>query len=128
MPQQENSLLESIPLLPDRNQPWPPNIVRAYQIIESSYTRAFQLLRQADLDPLRMKVHIDTLADDVCPLLVALAQIADTEAPLGDWLVASAEAVGKLGRRLKEMHETASGRCVAFSTQLQSSNGSSLLH
>lgn len=108
---------ESILPLPARQdgQPWSPNIQQAYQIVHSTYLRAVALLRQTDLDPLRLKVHLDTLVDDICPLLVALAQVADVDGFPKDWLVESAEAVGSLGRHLAEVYENATGRCVHLS-------------
>lgn len=57
---------------------------------------------------------MDTLADDVCPLLVALTQVATVEGLPNDWLIGSAEAIGALGRQLKDVHENATGRYVCF--------------
>lgn len=105
-------LLQAIPPIPPREDglSWDPNILVACERVISVYSRARNMLEQADLDPLRIKVHIDTLVDDVQPIISALDQVS-TEAGIPyDWLLACAEAVAMLGQRLGQAFENAQGR------------------
>ncbi|KAI0093418.1 hypothetical protein BDY19DRAFT_990060 [Irpex rosettiformis] len=105
-------LADSILPLPDREDghAWAANIQQACYVIQTTYAQSIQLLRQSDLDPIRLKVHLDTLIDDVCPLLLSLAEVAETEVIPEDWIGSSTDAVGKLGHQMKEAYENSCGR------------------
>ena len=61
--------------LPNRTVPWPPNILAAYQIIDECCTRAYNMLHQADMDPIRLRIQQEKLTSDVFPLLLGVFQV-----------------------------------------------------
>lgn len=96
--------------LPNRTVPWPPNILAAYQIIDECCTRAYNMLHQADMDPIRLRIQQEKLTSDVFPLLLVLEQVAHAEQIPQQWLLASAEATRDLVASLQEARENADGR------------------
>lgn len=105
-------LAEHLAALPERadGSAWSPNIQAAYQTITTAYDRAYRLLHQTDLDPLRLFLHIQTLIHNVHPVLIALSDIAAVEGLPLDWLNNFTSGVARLAEGLVEAHKSARGR------------------
>ena len=101
-----------IPDLPENigGVPWPPNIIAAHHTVNNATTRASALLRQANQDPLRLKLHLETLLVEICPILVALENNLVASGLPHAWLVVCAEAVADLVKNLHTALENAQGR------------------
>lgn len=82
------------PALPDTpNQfNWPPDVLRAHNIIASAYDRAATLLRQEEADPMRLRIHSEQISQNMLHILDALVpEVGDQT-----WLDASATALGQI--------------------------------
>jgi hypothetical protein len=59
---------------------WPANVITAHAIISNAYHHASQLLRQDDMDPLRLQIHIERLRNRIVPIFdVLVPEIHDNE-------------------------------------------------
>ena len=107
-------LPEHLPSLPVRHNlvAWSPNIQNAYQKVITTYDKVYQLLRQSDLDPLRLSLHVDILVREIHPILLALASIIDAQQIPRPWLNTVATTVAQLAEVLQEAHLNAHGRLV----------------
>lgn len=94
---------------------WSPNILRSYDSMQNAFTRAHSLLLQAQQDPLRLKLHIETLTTDVCPLLVALDEATAIDSVPQEWLVECAKSVVRLVQSLRQALANAHGQYVCES-------------
>jgi hypothetical protein len=64
----------TLPRLPtrDNNEPWPPNVYAAYNILSDSTSHISRVLNQEDLDPSRLKHHAEILSSDTFRVLESL--------------------------------------------------------
>lgn len=86
------------------------NVDMAYTILRDISTHADTALRQTDSDPLRIRFHLSAVIDTAIPVLQALEACAiDEDIPL-DWLLNSAELLGRLVLDLKKAQESADGQ------------------
>ncbi|KAF8546222.1 hypothetical protein OG21DRAFT_1491470 [Imleria badia] len=83
-----------------------PDVHRAHELLQDAYQRAVALLRQEDIDPLRVRIHADQISQQMVPLLKALQnEVEDT-----DWITTCANTFGKLLRALENLVLSASGQ------------------
>jgi hypothetical protein len=112
--------------LPDRPDgiPWPSNITAAYNIINNSCNRAETMIRQADMDPIRLRLQLEVLTSDVFPLLLVMENVAEREQIPQDWLLASALTTKGLVLALEAALENSEGRYGIHSDRIKISNHS----
>lgn len=104
---------ERFPLLPSLVQAtYTHNTITAHEVISDIYTRAVQVSKQADSDPLRIAFHIDAIISDALPLLSALEQEqSNHHAPLSvEWLQSCATFLAELVNHLREAADLGKGK------------------
>lgn len=80
-----------------------PNICKAYKILFEGYRLADQLLRLEDGDPIRLRLHSESLLNRHLPILQELCIHVQSY----DWTVQAATAFGILVHDLEYAMETA---------------------
>jgi hypothetical protein len=104
--------LSDFPPLPPASsldQPWSVNVTNAHRVLSESYTRACRVLFQ-ESDALQVKFHIDTLANDMVPILEAMEHAASEEGIPQNWMMSAATALGSLVVSLRIMLDSLDGR------------------
>ena len=103
--EQLQDLGKTLPPLPARDY-WSLNISRAYDILQNAYQHAAGLLRQEDCDPLRIRIHVDQITQQMLPLLEMLHREMEEIA----WTTACATIFGQLLCSLEKFACSASGQ------------------
>lgn len=103
--------MDAFPPLPERvdGQQWPPNIRAAYYLVLNTYTRGCHLLENAEVDPIRLKLSIEALLSDACPLLLALNDAPPDNGIPPDWLFLCTRQTTELIKALRESLKNAEG-------------------
>ena len=82
---------ENLPEFPANPLPWTTNALTARQVLNNSYTRALQTLREEDSDPLRYKLISSNIIDTMVPVLEGM----EGEVPRA-WIDECAHILGPL--------------------------------
>jgi len=90
------------------NTPWSPNIYHAYQIMSDVFRHASEVLLQ-EADTIHLKLHVETLTNNVIPIFMALEAHTEEEQLPVQWLYSCTEVVGALIVKLCQAQETANG-------------------
>ncbi|KAJ6528482.1 hypothetical protein B0H19DRAFT_1274705 [Mycena capillaripes] len=87
-------LPEEFPALPPHfdSNVWPPNVVEAHSILNSTYQYALEALYASDNDGHRLQLHSEKIQTRLLPILEAM----EPEVLNPEWLKASAEALAGL--------------------------------
>ena len=92
---------------------WSGHVQAAFQSMQESYLRARQLLDLDEIDPLRLRYHLDRIQNETVAILLSL----DGQGPPQDWLEVAAVELGTLTGDLQAAVEGTEQRC-ALNTHL----------
>ncbi|KAJ7701689.1 hypothetical protein B0H16DRAFT_1617441, partial [Mycena metata] len=96
---------ENLPPLPLNPSPWTANVIAAYGVLDSAFTRALDALRQEDSDAVRYRLLSSNVTDNLVPVLDNM----ESEGVPRDWVISCAEILGPLVYELEVVALAAEG-------------------
>src|ERR1700761_6690242 len=94
---------------------WTPNVLRAYNMVSAAYYGASVLLRQEEPDPVRLRVHSET----ICGRMVSILQDLVNTIGQYEWAHTAATALGEVAADLEKSAADAERVCVlTYHTQV----------
>jgi uncharacterized membrane protein YjdF len=76
----------SLPPLPPSHQPWSAAIRNAYQQLNHAYQTAFSYVASESLEAHRLQQYGNTIITDAYPILLLVAQSAESESLPEEWI------------------------------------------